>query len=120
MKTIKSWLEELPEPYRSQALENLVKDSRENTEVKSLSVAISSAFVWKDTSQGEYYWMNVGDGGLPDVTVKTVNEEAVIKSNREIAEEITNEFSSHVMNSYSEQQDIINKIESILNKYFKN
>jgi len=53
----------------------------------------------------------------PDVTVKTVNEEAVIKSNREIAEEIWDEIASLLVDS--EHLDYADEIEAILNKYIK-
>jgi hypothetical protein len=55
MKTIKEWLEELPEPYRSQALEN-TGDSDGEMEVKSLVTALECAFLWISSSQGYHYW----------------------------------------------------------------
>lgn len=54
MKTIKQWLEELPEPYRTQALENY-----ENNKVQSLSFALINAFEWYDTPEGIEYWADL-------------------------------------------------------------
>ena len=60
-KTIKEWLEDLPDPIRSEALANL--DNYEpymgdkTTEI--LSIAIGGAFCWSDTPQREQYWINI-------------------------------------------------------------
>ena len=56
MKTIREFLEELPEPYRSQALENCKNGDLAS---HSLSRAIEDAFVWKNTPQGDRYWNRV-------------------------------------------------------------
>lgn len=71
MKTIREWLEELPEPYRTQAIDNY-----ENPECnmyksedctisepipKNLVDAISEAFIWCDTPEGFNYWVNFKD-----------------------------------------------------------
>jgi hypothetical protein len=55
MKKIKKWLEELPEPYRSQALEN-TEDRDDKLEVKSLVTALECAFIWRLSPQGYHYW----------------------------------------------------------------
>lgn len=57
MKTTKQWLESLPEPYRSEALNNadprvLVKESTDSL----LSEALISSFTWSTSSQGFNYW----------------------------------------------------------------
>jgi hypothetical protein len=57
MKTIKKYLGKLPEPYRTQAIENS-KDWSNKLEVESLSQAISNAFIWNNTPQGHNYWEN--------------------------------------------------------------
>jgi hypothetical protein len=60
MKTIKEWLEELPEPYRSEALENSEDWSWDNKqEVKSLATALDCAFIWSLSPQGQDYWMKL-------------------------------------------------------------
>ena len=101
-KTIKQWLEELPEPYRSQALENM----SENSEVESLCIAIMKAFDWDESPQGSKYWLSVYNGGFPK-----------LKSNREIAEEIWDEIASLLVDS--EHLDYTDEIEAVLNKYIK-
>lgn len=55
MKTIKEWLQELPEPYKTQALNN-TSSIMANNKVESLSYAIESAFIWTDTPEGHFYW----------------------------------------------------------------
>lgn len=60
MKTIKEWLEELPEPYRTQALENVSEYSLSQKD-ESLSEALKGAFTWIFTPQGHYYWMDLRD-----------------------------------------------------------
>lgn len=53
-RTIKEWIETLPNPYREQALK---KDNTfHNQEVNSLSVALETAFIWADTEEGGDYW----------------------------------------------------------------
>lgn len=56
MKTIKQWLEELPEPYRTQALENYERKQMSH----SLSLALASAFHWHYTPEGWNYWFELG------------------------------------------------------------
>lgn len=60
-KTIKQWLNELPEPYRSQALENTLNQSGEKRlkiNQPSIKDALSAGFIWKDSpkEQGHDYW----------------------------------------------------------------
>lgn len=57
MKTIKEWLNELPEPYRSEALANVDPtyiDYKEET--GSLAEALFHAFSWDASAQGHDYW----------------------------------------------------------------
>lgn len=59
-KTIREWLEELPEPYRTEAINNayeLIIDTPE----KSITEALSNAFVWKNSPQGNKYWNELYD-----------------------------------------------------------
>ena len=59
MKTILDFLEELEEPYRSQAIKNTKIQQRGDvlgTHVTDLTGALFSAFDWADTSQGAKYW----------------------------------------------------------------
>ena len=60
-KTIREWLNELPEPYRTQALDN-AKSSKPytiNAVKPNLHNAILGAFVWRDAPQGFNYWQDV-------------------------------------------------------------
>lgn len=66
MKTIREWLEELPEPYRSQALENFdnywTKEEQDDLSKRiSLSFAVLSAFAWDESKQGGDYWNKLYD-----------------------------------------------------------
>ena len=58
MKTIKKWLEELPEPYRTQALDNLSEEDG-LIESETMEYAIRAAFVWFHTEEGHTYWSNL-------------------------------------------------------------
>jgi hypothetical protein len=55
-KTVKEWFEGLPEPYRTQALENL--NCPEHI-AYDMSDAIGVGFVWENTSQGHEYWLDL-------------------------------------------------------------
>lgn len=63
MKTIKDYLEELPEPQRSEALQNyddqkpLMEEGDESAE--NLRQAVSRAFIWSQTPQGVGYWSKI-------------------------------------------------------------
>ena len=46
------WLEQLPEPYRSEALANQDTEKGVNT----MREAINAAFTWSSTEQGGDYW----------------------------------------------------------------
>lgn len=61
MKTIREWLEELPEPYKTQAKQNTKKLSVFKLEEPTLSDAVMSAFRWETTPEGLNYWMNLYD-----------------------------------------------------------
>lgn len=56
MKTIKEWFETLPDPYKTQALENSIQLT--GKKVPSLVGALNS-FIWSDTPQGREYWTQV-------------------------------------------------------------
>lgn len=60
-KTIREWLETLPEPYRSDALGNAPKSVLHIT-YRCLDHAISGAFLWSRTPQGYCYWESIGKG----------------------------------------------------------
>jgi hypothetical protein len=54
-KTTKEWFNELPEPYRTQAIENCKANDYES----SLSQAIFGGFLWVSTREGFEYWRDV-------------------------------------------------------------
>ena len=58
MATIKDYFEELPEPYKTQAIENSSEESL-NKKSPSLKSAICNAFMWGATRQGHNYWRNL-------------------------------------------------------------
>ena len=58
MKTILEWLQELPEPYRSESIDNVTKAKRMEKR-KCLEDALLSAFLWEETKQGWEYWDNL-------------------------------------------------------------
>ena len=60
-KTIEQWFNELPEPYRSQALENTLNQCGEKKlkfPAHSIKFALLTGFLWTDTpkEQGHRYW----------------------------------------------------------------
>ena len=54
-KTIEQWLQELPEPFREQAMSNMGPNEAEK-EVEYISVALGRGFYWHDTDEGWDYW----------------------------------------------------------------
>lgn len=55
MKKIKEWLEELPEPHRTEAIKN-TPELNGDVMAHDLKSAIWCAFVWDKTIQGHQYW----------------------------------------------------------------
>lgn len=49
------WFQQLPEPYRSQAIENFDEEFSPS-KVDSILDAISCSFIWSKTPQGRVYW----------------------------------------------------------------
>jgi hypothetical protein len=66
-KTIREWFEELPEPYRSQALINM-NTGAENLITDSRAEALEMGFTWRDTVEGRGYWDSFYDSidALPE------------------------------------------------------
>ena len=63
-KTVKEWLETLPDPYNALAVENALGDvlgRTYRTTTDSLSSALSQAFVWDFTLEGRDFWAAVYD-----------------------------------------------------------
>jgi hypothetical protein len=58
MKTIKEWLETLPEPYRSKALSQ-ANDRALKGECGTLAEAISGSISWRGSFEGVEYWIDV-------------------------------------------------------------
>jgi len=58
MKPIIKWYQELPEPQRSQAIENAAPELARK-EVDSLSSALRSGFPWMSSPQGHDYWEEI-------------------------------------------------------------
>jgi len=55
-KTVRDWLNELPEPIRTRALMN-ENGEYTNRIVYSLKEALEIAFYWIETEEGECYWL---------------------------------------------------------------
>jgi hypothetical protein len=70
MKTITQWLQTLPEPYRSQALNQpealRFREYPHSQECDSLNEAINNAFLWKGTEQGQDYWLDIAERAETD------------------------------------------------------
>jgi len=59
-KTVKQWLQELPDGYRERALKNM-KPEIADQKFRSLPVAIFNAFGWSSTLEGIGFWNQVWD-----------------------------------------------------------
>jgi hypothetical protein len=57
-KTVKEWLEKLPDGYRERALANLM-DAKANNHAISIAGAIDLAFNWGDTNEGFEFWKGI-------------------------------------------------------------
>lgn len=55
-KTVRDWLNELPEPIRTRAVRN-ENGEYTNRIVYSLKEALQIAFYWIETEEGESYWL---------------------------------------------------------------
>jgi len=53
--TIAGWLNTLPEPYRTQAFDN-VNEENTSIEVDNAAIALHTAFAWSRSPQGFDYW----------------------------------------------------------------
>lgn len=61
-KTPREWLQELDEPYRTQAINNCDDDWLDNTtDCDTLFSAITNGFIWTDTPEGWDYWSELAD-----------------------------------------------------------
>ena len=63
-KTIKEWYEELPEPYRTQAITNCETQSPKGYDIlnsfsQCKSRAIAQGFFWQTSPEGEEYWSEI-------------------------------------------------------------
>jgi hypothetical protein len=75
--TVLYWLQQLPEPYLSEALKYVREDTK-NLECSEFYRAIDKAFTWSDTPQGHDYWSELGrklENNIPlEPVVETVVE----------------------------------------------
>lgn len=58
--TIEDWLLDMPEPYRSKALANMMEDAAD-LPVESLTEALLDAFRFESTPEGSDYWWMIID-----------------------------------------------------------
>lgn len=62
-KPIRQWLEQLEEPYKTQALTNTINQGRSSLDetAGSMSGAINLSMDWSTTPQGHSYWQTIHD-----------------------------------------------------------
>lgn len=60
MKTIKTWLNKLDEPYKTEAIIN-TQNVLLSIKSESLSAALSGAFSWEKSKQGHEYWEELNE-----------------------------------------------------------
>jgi len=59
-KSVKAWLEELPEEIKDQAISNTKPALlEENAIAESLREAVLGAFIWGETPEGHKYWQEI-------------------------------------------------------------
>ena len=76
-KTIKEWLQELPEPYKGQALQHAHSGHLER-EVPNLRQALLCAFSWDSSPEGHKYWQRASKGKyLPYATQTNIPKNAL-------------------------------------------
>ena len=59
MKTIKEWLDQLEQPQRFEAINNVINDRGAKKllcTTESLSDALKIGFYWQDSLEGDLYW----------------------------------------------------------------
>ena len=59
-KTVKDYLEQLKEPYKTKALNNTGALNK-NRKVDSMNEALMSAFWWQGSPEGYKYWFDCRD-----------------------------------------------------------
>lgn len=71
-KPIREWLEELPEPYREQALHNVEEYGNRElynidtaAPVDNMSTALMCAFFFAESPEGSTYWIDFINKTLP-------------------------------------------------------
>lgn len=68
-KKCKAWLEQLPDGYREQALENYDHFYSLPVLVRTVRIALHLAFEWDKSPQGYEYWNKVATAFLPDNSI---------------------------------------------------
>lgn len=62
MKTVRQWLEQIEEPYRTKALTNMHKCNGNHVadlQQSTISDALMCAFSWENSNEGFIYWNNL-------------------------------------------------------------
>ena len=59
-KTIREWLEQLPEPYRTQAM-GQTSETQLNETSSSMYDAVHEMFDWANSSEGLLHWMSLSN-----------------------------------------------------------
>ena len=78
MKTIREWLNELPEPIRSRAIRNTENESDTLLDTitdVNFKNALWVAFIWSNTPEGHNYWGSVHGGKTPELPEHLKEEE---------------------------------------------
>ena len=87
MKTIKQWIETLPEPYRNLALNNTSQEILNDKDYcASLRDALLNAFSWEETDKGANFWSTVSRSVFTEMETKEDVKFNPIMSNREFIE----------------------------------
>jgi hypothetical protein len=78
MKTVREWLNELPEEIRERAIRNAEKSDWGDIECTDKGSAIAAAFDWEDSLEGYFFWKEweiwLFDPTQPKPTIKPADE----------------------------------------------
>jgi len=113
MKTPQQWAEHLPEPIRTEFLENIdPKYSQYAKQCSHLKFALILSFDWKVSKQGGEYWENIMDravlGDFDNIQTKPITREIQLLRDVETEVNISGIISNH---TYSEIVKLLKEID---------
>lgn len=107
-KTVREWLNELPEPIRTRAIDNHEKDKYKTVALfTNMQRAVCNAFVFYETMEGEDYWKLVSEGKHSEACAllgETLQTEQIEPDNENELELTESEFFDVVADKVATEQ----------------